>query len=99
MRQQGLKGRTGKRRKVRTTQSDHDQPIAPNRLRGRPAPSQTDEVWVADITYVPTAQGWLFLAAVMDLFSREILRWSVGESLEAGARHQALGPRLGNRDY
>jgi transposase InsO family protein len=99
MRQEGLKGRTGKRRKVRTTQSDHDQPIAPNRLRGRPAPSQTDEVWVADITYVPTAQGWLFLAAVMDLFSRQILGWSVGESLEAGGALQALSRALAKRGY
>jgi len=48
-----LQGRTCQRRKVRTTHSDHDGPIAPNLLLDRPAPSKTDEVWVADITYVP----------------------------------------------
>jgi len=90
MRQQGLKGRTGKKRKVRTTNSDHDQPVAPNLLLERAAPQKTDEVWVADITYVPTAQGWLFLAAVMDLYSRQILGWSIWESLEAAGAIQAL---------
>ena len=59
MRKEGLKARSSKRRKVRTTQSDHDHPIAPNLLLGRAAPVQPDEVWVADITYVPTSHGWL----------------------------------------
>lgn len=99
MRQDGLKGRTGRRRKVRTTQSDHDQPIAPNLLLGRPAPRRVDEVWVADITYVPTAQGWLFLAAVMDLYSRQILGWSLWENLEAGGAFQALARALVKRGH
>jgi len=97
MRQEGLKGRTGKGRKVRTTHSDHDQPIAPNRLLERSAPTKTDEVWVADITYVPTAEGWLFVAAVMDLYSRQILGWSVWESLTAGGALQALTRALVKR--
>jgi transposase InsO family protein len=58
---------------VCTTRSDHDQPVAPNLLLGRPAPTRVNEVWVADITYVPTAQGWVFVAAIMDLYSRQIL--------------------------
>jgi len=99
MRQQGLKGRRGKKRKVRTTNSDHDQPVAPNLLLERAAPQKTDEVWVADITYVPTAQGWLFLAAVMDLYSRQILGWSIWESLEAGGAIQALNRALAKRRY
>lgn len=94
MRQEGLKGRTGKQRRVRTTDSEHHQPIAPNLLLNRPAPSRADEVWVADITYVPTAQGWLFLAAVMDLYSRQILGWSLWENLEAGGPVQALARAL-----
>jgi len=94
MREAQLKGRTCKRRKVRTTNSNHDEPIAPNLLLGRPAPSRTDEVWVADITYVPTAQGWLFVAAVMDLYSRQILGWSVWENLAAGGALQALSRAL-----
>jgi transposase InsO family protein len=97
MRQQGLKGRTAKKRKVRTTNSDHTEPIAPNLLRNRPAPQKPDEIWVADITYLPTAEGWLFLAAVMDLCSRQILGWSLWQSLEAGGALQALARALANR--
>jgi putative transposase len=97
MRQEGLQARRSQRRKVRTTDSDHDQPVAPNLLLGRPAPVQTDEVWVADITYVRTAEGWLFLAAVMDLYSRQILGWSVWESLAAGGALQALNRALVKR--
>ena len=99
MRQEGLKARGSKRRKVRTTQSDHDQPIALNLLLNRPAPVKVDEVWVADITYVPTREGWLFVAAVMDLCSRQILGWSVWESLMAGGALQALKRSLVKRGY
>jgi len=99
MRKEGLKARSSKRRKVRTTQSDHDHPIAPNLLLGRAAPVQPDEVWVADITYVPTSHGWLFVAAVMDLYSRQILGWSVWENLMAGGALQALKRALVKRGY
>ena len=99
MRREGLKGRTGKKRKVRTTNSEHGHPVAPNLLLDREAPQKTDEVWVADITYVPTAQGWLFVAAVMDLYSRQILGWSIWESLEAGGALQALSRALVKRRY
>lgn len=99
MRQEGLQGRTGRGRRVRTTNSEHDQPIAPNLLLGRPKPSKVDEVWVADITYIPTAEGWLFLAAVMDLYSRQIIGWSLWENLEAGGPLQALARALVKRGY
>lgn len=99
MRQEGLKARSGRRRKVRTTNSDHDQPVAPNLLLGRPAPGKVDEVWVADITYVRTAEGWLFVAAVMDLYSRQILGWSVWESLAAQGALQALARAMVKRGY
>jgi transposase InsO family protein len=99
MRKDGLKGRVGRARRVRTTHSDHDQPIAPNLLLGRAAPSKVDEVWVADITYVPTAEGWMFLAAVMDLYSRQIIGWSLWENLEAGGPLQALARALIKRGH
>jgi putative transposase len=99
MRQHGLRGRTSRGRRVCTTQSDHDQPVAPNRLLGRPAPQRPNEVWVADITYVPTAEGWLFVAAIMDLYSRQILGWSVWDSLHAGGALQALRRALVSRRY
>jgi putative transposase len=97
MRQDGLKALSSRKRRVCTTNSDHDQPVAPNLLLGRAAPVRVDEVWVADITYIPTAQGWLFLAAVMDLYSRQILGWSVWESLHAGGAIQALQRALAKR--
>jgi transposase InsO family protein len=99
MRQHGLRGSSSRRRRVCTTQSDHDQPVAPNRLLDRPAPTRVNEVWVADITYVPTAQGWLYVAAVMDLYSRQILGWSVWDSLHAGGALQALKRALVSRHW
>ena len=99
MRQNGLRGCSSRKRRVCTTNSDHDQPVAPNLLLERAAPSRPNEVWVADITYVPTAQGWLFLAAVMDLYSRQILGWSVWENLQAGGPLQALKRALVRRHY
>jgi putative transposase len=99
MRQNGLRGCSSRKRRVCTTDSDHDQPVAPNLLLERAAPNRPNEVWVADITYVPTAQGWLFLAAVMDLYSRQILGWSVWENLQAGGPLQALKRALLRRHY
>jgi putative transposase len=99
MRKNGLKGCSSRRRRVCTTDSEHDYPVAPNLLLNRPAPSRPNEVWVADITYVPTAEGWLFLAAVMDLYSRQILGWSVWENLQAGGPLQALRRALVRRQH
>lgn len=99
MRQDGLQGRSARPRTVRTTDSRHDHPVAPNLLLNRPAPRRIDEVWVADITYVPTAEGWLFLAAVMDLYSRQIIGWSLWENLESGGALQALARALHKRGH
>jgi putative transposase len=97
MRQHGLKGCSSRKRRVCTTHSEHDQPVAPNLLLGRAAPRRPNEVWVADLTYIPTAEGWLFLAAVMDLYSRQILGWSAWENLAAGGALQALQRALASR--
>jgi len=99
MRLEGLKGATAKKKKVKTTDSEHEQPIAPNLLLNRPAPQKIDEVWVADLTYVRTAEGWLFLAAVMDLYSRQILGWSLWEGLQAAGALQALSRALAQRGF
>jgi putative transposase len=82
MRQQGLCGRSKQRFKVRTTDSDHDQPIAPNRLAQLDPPAQANQVWIGDITYIPTDEGWLYLAGIADLFSRRIVGWSMSESID-----------------
>lgn len=81
MRQQGLCGRTRRRFRVMTTDSNHDYPIAPNRLADLPAPTAPNQIWVADITYIPTAQGWLYLAAIMDLCSRRIVGWAMDQTI------------------
>jgi transposase InsO family protein len=67
MRQDGLCGRQKKRYRVRTTDSRHDEPIGPNRLAQVLAASGADQIWVADITYVRTAAGWVYVAAILDL--------------------------------
>ncbi len=82
MRQQGLWGRRQGRFRVRTTDSRHDQPIAPNRLAELPAPSAANQQWVADLTYIPTAEGWLYLAGIMDRFSRRIVGWAMDQKLD-----------------
>src|SRR3954470_16933438 len=65
MRAQGLRGRQRCAFRPRTTQSNHDGPIAPNRLQGGLAITACDQVWQTDITYVPTDAGWLYLAVVL----------------------------------
>ncbi len=80
MRQQGIAAKT--KRKFRcTTDSNHDRPVAENILDRQFEPTAVNQVWVADITYVPTRQGWLYLAAVEDLYSRQIVGWSMSERI------------------
>ena len=83
MRQQGLFGRPKKRFRVRTTDSNHDLPIAPNRLRQMSAPERPDQIWVADITYIRTGEGWLYLAAILDLYSRRVVGWATSRCNDA----------------
>jgi putative transposase len=66
-----------------TTDSNHHLPVAENVLDRQFNPSEANEVWVADITYLPTREGWLYLAAVEDLFSRRVVGWSIAEHLES----------------
>jgi len=78
-----------KRRKVRTTHFDQTLPVYRNRLYTF-APSKPHEVWVADITYIRVAEGFVFLCLLTDLFSRRIVGWHVGESLSASEALKAL---------
>jgi putative transposase len=70
-----------KRRSCRTTDSSHDFPLAPNLLGRRFTASAPDRVWLADITYIPTAEGWLYLAVVLDMFSRRVVGWAMDERI------------------
>jgi putative transposase len=83
MRQQRLQGRVRRRYRVCTTDSQHDLPIAPNRLARREPVQRPNEVWVADITYIPTDEGWLYLAGILDLYSRQMVGWAMGQNLDA----------------
>jgi putative transposase len=82
MRQQQLRGRVRRRYRMRTTDSRHDLPVAPNRLMVCPPAQRPNQIWVGDITYIATRQGWLYLAAVLDLYSRKIVGWAMGPSLD-----------------
>ena len=98
VRGRGLAGRVRGRRRPWTTDSDHEQPIAPNRLGQRETPvERPGDVWAADITYVPTDEGWLYLAGVLDLGSRRVVGWAMGESLETSLPMDALRMALHQR--
>lgn len=75
------RGIAGKRRKkfCKTTDSKHPSPIAPNVLDRKFAVEQPNTAWVTDVTYVPTLQGWLYLAAILDLFSRRVVGWATSQ--------------------
>ena len=74
----------------RTTQSDHDQPIAPNRLAQAPVPTGPNQTWVTDLTYVWTAEGWLYVAVLLDLWSRRVVGGATAETLHTRLATQAL---------
>jgi transposase InsO family protein len=76
MQRHGIRAR-GKRRFKVTTDSNHDFPIAPNLLDRQFTVAEPDKVWAGDITYIATDEGWLFLAVVIDLFSRQVIGWSL----------------------
>jgi len=83
--------------RVQTTRVDAALPIAPNRLAQSFATTELNQTWLGDITYVPTAEGWLYLAAVMDLHSRRILGWSTSDLLTTPLAMSALQMALGRR--
>jgi transposase InsO family protein len=78
-----------KRRKVRTTESNHQFPVAPNLLEQNFTASAPNKKWMTDFTYIDTREGWLFLAGVLDAYSRKIVGWSMGE------KHDAALVRIG----
>lgn len=83
MKQHRLRSKMQRRFVVRTTDSDHDQPVFANVLERDFDTDAPNRKWVCDITYVPTAEGFLYVAAVMDLFSRKIVGWAMADHLRA----------------
>jgi putative transposase len=98
MQEEGLCGRQQGRYRMQTTESNHDEPIAPNRLTGAPRASACNQIRVADITYIETAEGWLYLAAILDLYSRKIVGWAMSERIDTTVVLKALAMALLHRD-
>jgi len=96
MRRENLRGQR-KKKQPRTTNSQHSHPVAPNRLNREFQASRPNEKWLADITYIPTAEGWLYLAVVLDLFSRKIVGWAFAATLESNLVEQAFCMAVQNR--
>jgi putative transposase len=90
MKSRSLCGRQKGRHRVRTTDSHHDHPIAPNHLAEAPRTTAPNQIWVADITYIPTAEGWLYLAGVLDLHSRRIVGWAMSPAIDSALVLSAL---------
>jgi transposase InsO family protein len=97
MRQNGIQGRR-KRRFRRTTDSRHALPIAPNVLQRRFEVGAPNHVWVTDVTFVWTDEGWLYLAAILDLFSRRVVGWSTSVTNDTELALDALRGALKTRN-
>ncbi len=97
MRAANLRARQKTKRKVVTTESDHAFPVAPNRLNRDFAAQRPNEKWLTDITYIPTAEGWLYLAVVMALFSRKIVGWAMEATLASSLVEKAFLMAVANR--
>ena len=90
MQKEQIRSKRSRKFVVCTTDSRHPHPIAPNRLNREFERTRPNQAWVCDITYVPTDEGWLYLAAVLDLCSRKVVGWSVEDHLRAELPRQAL---------
>jgi transposase InsO family protein len=97
MKEKGLCGRQKGRYRAQTTDSNHDQPVAPNRLAAAPKATAPNQLWVADITYIETKEGWLYLAAILDLYSRKIIGWAMSERIDTALVLKALAMALLHR--
>ncbi len=97
MRRHGIRAIMSRPRRVRTTDSRHDHPIAPNLINRNFSAAAPNRVWLTDITYVETGQGWLYLAAVMDLYSRRIVGWAMDDHLRTELPLAALNMAISTR--
>jgi putative transposase len=89
MKQHGIRAKTKRKFRV-TTDSKHDLPVSPNLLMREFSPAAPDQVWAGDITYLWTGEGWLYLAVVVDLFSRQVVGWSMKPHMKADMVLDAL---------
>jgi len=97
MKEVGVVVKMKRKFKVRTTDSNHNYKISPNRLQRDFRTNVPDEVYVGDITYIRTQQGWLYLAVVIGLFSRKVVGWSMDDNMETPLVNNALKMALHTR--
>lgn len=97
MREEGVVSKIKRRFRIGTTDSNHDHPIAANVLDRQFDAEAPDRKWCVDITYVPTREGWLYLAAVLDLFSRKVVGWAMKDHLRAELCVEALSMAIEQR--
>jgi len=97
MKADGLQGKKKHRRAVRTTNSEHGYRPAPNLVPRGTNATAPDQIWVTDITYLNTAEGWVYLAAIMDLWSRKIVGWACSPTLHVSLVLTALARAKQNR--
>lgn len=98
MQQSGLQARRRKRFVPVTTQSTHEFPRAENILNRDFSATEPNQCWAGDITYLPTCEGWLYLAALLDLFSRRVVGWNIDNSMHSELATRALVLALGSRN-
>jgi putative transposase len=98
MRESSIRSKVARKFKVRTTDSDHAHPVAPNVLARNFTVEKPDAAWLCDITYIPTGEGFVYLAGVMDLCSRRIVGWSMQTHLRAELVQDALAMATSARD-
>ncbi len=96
MREEGLEGQRKRRFRV-TTDSRHSHPVAANELNRNFTASAPNKIWVTDITYIWTREGWLYLAAILDLFSRRVVGWSLDSHIDRSLALDALAMALKTR--
>ncbi len=80
MKKHGIRAKSKRKFRV-TTDSKHDLPVAPNLLDRNFSPEKPNQVWASDLTYVWTKEGWLFLAVIVDLYSRQVVGWSLDKTM------------------
>jgi transposase InsO family protein len=97
MRAHDVRSKARRRFVPRTTDGRHDRPVADNVLAREFYPDRPNTAWAADITYIPTAEGWLYLAAVIDLCSRKVVGWATADHLRAELPVEALRMALTHR--
>jgi transposase InsO family protein len=98
MRQQGIHSRRRPKRRVRTTDSQHNRPVAPNLLKRDFSADAPNEKWVGDIVGIWTDEGWLYLAALLDTYSRLIVGWAMSVYRDEALVEAALRMALARRD-